>query len=62
MNESEPNPKPRSLWGRIAEAFRDCEQPRSPIEVANIVFNRLALADELLRGYSVPTPDRPDEQ
>lgn len=62
MNESEPDSKPRSLWGRIAEAFRDCEHPRSPIEVANIVFNRLALADELLESYCVPPPDQSEEQ
>ena len=62
MNESEPDSKPRNLWWRIAEAFRDYEQPRSTIEVANLIFNRLALADELLRGYSVSTPDQPEEQ
>lgn len=62
MNESEQDSKPQSLWGRIAEAFRDRDQAMSPIQVANLVFNRLALADELLKGYDVPTPDQPDEQ
>lgn len=62
MNELEPDSKPRSLWGRIAEAFRDCDQAMSPIQVANLVFNRLALADELLESYCVPPPDQPEEQ